>query len=223
MPSRIEIKQSDLTRLIMEPEDVYILNIHDYIKDWKEDKVLMSKLDTIDGVYIKGNPKPLIPFDRTCWVKDNDLFSPVRVLDDIISTNSHVYRGDGEIFEPFMLHSTILKHKDKLTSNPYVNYVHIKFMRGIIDTWIGQMVNYIYGTDNTELRNCLIDPMYVHDILDVHIDALSDLYDDICDFIDDNRWSLYFTRIVGNNIMIERYIDYRIYEWTQEQIVEKDE
>jgi len=222
MPAKIEIKETDLTKLLMEPDDVLVLNIYDYIDKWKTDKKLLNELNEVKGIYIKNSPKPLIPFNDTCWVKEDNKYSPVRDLSTILNTNSDIYKGTSQVSELYILHSTVVKHQHKLTVEPYVNYVHIKFMQAVIDAWIGQMVNYIYSIDDKNFRECLKDFTHMYDVSEKYMETLSDLYDDICGFIDRCRWNLYFTRIVGNNIMVERYCDYRIYEWTSDQVSDID-
>jgi hypothetical protein len=85
---------------------------------------------------------------------------------------------------------------------------------------VQRFLEYTTYVDNRKLTLCLKPESRSYITTDEFIDDFSDLYELISDLVYENRWNMYFIRTVDTSIIVERSVDYRIYDWCAARVSE---
>lgn len=180
--------------------DINISNINILLKDiLPEGK---------EGLYLPNSNKNLLPEDVYYSYNDKNIplvLKPDEILNDpvdILDKNGNVY-----------LKKTIIsKYKNIFKTRPDVSSCILDIVEQYILSKIDEIcyktnlcvVDYLYNSVNES------DIHIVEDILEVE---LSQAIGDIYEFIGNDKWNIYFKKRVNDCLVIEKSIDWRIYEW----------
>lgn len=220
MSIKVRLTDNAISMLLMDPEEVMLVDLSEYLEDEELLETLKRSLVLIDGVYVKGDAQPVIRFNNDHFIHTDEGFKCIEGIDDVLLTDSDIYTMSRGAYELYMHGATIRKHKSRFYTNPSINQVYIKFLKFIIDGWISQIVNYSYDHNTSDIRNYIKDEGMV-DFNGIYDGPMAKLYESVEEYVTSNKWSLYFTRALNATIVIERACDYRVYEWTKLKLEEK--
>jgi len=165
-----------------------------------------------EGLYLPNSNKNLLPEDMYYSYADGNIplvLKPDEILKnpvDILDKNGNVY-----------LKKTIIsKYKNILKTRPDTS----SCIFDIVEQYILSKIDEICYKTNL----CVVDYLYnsvdesnVHVVEDILEIELSQAVGDIYEFIGNDKWNIYFKKRVGDCLVIEKSIDWRIYEWQRIQ------
>ena len=213
------IDKAYLDSLLTNPEKVYAIDTIDYLHHYEKVK---DKLIPVKGLYITGIGKPIVEFSTSYYVYNGDSYTLITSVEDIKITKSDIYIFNQGEYEVRYKYSSLKKIVDSLTITPKVNYAYVKFLEHMVSFIVQRFLEYTTYVDNRKLTLCLKPESRSYITADEFIDDFSDLYELISDLVYENRWNMYFIRTVDTSIIVERGVDYRIYDWCLSKIPVED-
>lgn len=170
------------------------------------------------GFYLPGQDKPVLEEGKYYYVKKADgTPSVIAAIEDITGP---VYNQEGEEIVSQRRYKQLLQ----APSTPYRGMA-------IIEAVINAVIKNASAWQKGDHFKCLSDAVigeldetyrqrHTHDqlveISERILECLSDLRTDVRDFIGDDKWIMHFQRRwTMTNIVVEKTIDYRIYDWEQ--------
>jgi hypothetical protein len=217
---KVKVTQNDINELLTNPVESYIINIETYRDALNS---IADKLIPVKGLYLNNSYKPLIEFNTNYYVIKDNAYKLITDIDDIKTTKSNIYIKSNGVYELIYRYDKLKKNMSILTITPTINYSHILVLKEMIDAIITGLLHYKTYSAHYKLYNCFKEEYRDFVRNEDYLTIFNDLYSDISEFVSDNRWNIYFTKIINNSILIEKSVDYRIYQWTLGQIEDNDE
>ena len=168
------------------------------------------------GIYKAGELFPSIISTKHYFSQRIDKFNRP-VLTPITNFNKvtdAVVDEAGNLIFPF----TVMKNKEKyLTNHPTVPSRGLLLIKLMIEKHIESICRWNrYSTFNNKILAHFTNEGYeIYN--EGHIDKICEsLFMQLNNFIGLDEWHIYFVKFIGLDILIEKTIDYRVYEWTRE-------
>lgn len=210
-----DITDEDITRLLTHPEETTVLSLDDYVPVFNKIK---NKFKDVKGLYLSNNYKPLIEFNSIYYVTIDDKLTLITSIDDIKISKSNIYRKVGDSYDIYMKYTALKKLMPKLVLNPDINYIYVLFLKELVDIIINGFLSYKPYISHIKLYSYTKEQYWDYLKNEEYISDFDQLYDDIANIVYKHRWNIYFTKIINNSILIERMVDYRIYDWTLNKV-----
>ncbi len=200
---------------LLQPKQVFIEPIN-YYAQVVEQRLGEFLLPFQPGVYTHGSVTPVLHANRRYFVQkktDNGL-ELFPIDGDLSKITDNIVDDSGNI----ILSSNFMKNKQMYLSNhPTIPNRGLEIIKCLVDH---HLANVSRWSESRGYKNRLCSFFNSDDAVDQVID--DGLLEEICSpllmrinqFIDEDEWSIYFTRLVAVDLKIEKCIDYRIYEWT---------
>jgi hypothetical protein len=196
------VNASDLKYILNEPvKGVYICNSPDPVLLEGERYLTRSTYDEhmvyrhpLDTTHVRTG----IPFGFI------DIYDLSRVKEDIVNEN-----GD-----TVLSYRNLISIRKMLRQQPIVNNNTIELVVMVALSCLRDACKYSRIVRINDVRN-LIKNEYVDkgEVIDYISDVLDDLENKINEFIGNDTWHIYMHRIQNNMMIIEKVIDYRIYQY----------
>ena len=191
-----------------------------------------------EGVYMKGRPDPVIQAGRKYYVRRN---GGTELLESLDGVKENIYDDANKLVIP----KTFLKQGGNYISNtPYVPYRGAKIVELLVNEHLEGFVRYKrWAIDYTERIQRHFDMSAVgeevitpdpfvdldgrsvleverHDPFDKIAIEIGEIFflrllHEIKLFLGDKRWYMYNVYLSGNLLHIERYCDWRAWQWEQ--------
>lgn len=213
----IVIDKVYLDSLLTNPEEVLVIDAVEYLPFY--DKV-KDKLKLLHGLYITGIGKPVVEFNTNHYILKGDDYHLITSADDIKTTKSDIYSYVQGRYKTYRKYSDLKKIVNNLTLTPVVNYAYVKFLEHMTYFIIQRFLEYPTVNDSRNFRSCFKPEHQNYVISDEFIDDFSDLYKVISDLVYQNRWNMYFVKSINTSIIVEKSVDYRIYDWCLARVTE---
>jgi hypothetical protein len=173
------------------------------------------------GIYIVGKIDPVLTDGEYYYTKSGlDKGIPIQNIDTV---NEDVYNSKGKI----VINEFIMRNKRKfLKNNSSYSYYGIKAIRAYVNKIIENNSAYIVNRRYLDsFINCF-KPEFQKPILNQEIDIdflLNQLSEQVYKFIEKEPWTIYLTKQLGSICLIQKTIDYRIYDWTLQKEKQEEE
>ena len=164
-----------------------------------------------EGLYLEGFVDPILKGNKLYYArKDFQKRKAIKSLDHVIDLDDDIYDDQKNIV---MSRRFINNKKKHLTTRPKISISAIFAIRACI-------LNYLYGVCRYARVGLRLSPESF--IIDDFIDKLneksmesffSEILEEIHDFIGEDTWHIYFCRTKNTVLVIEKSIDYRIFDW----------
>jgi hypothetical protein len=212
----------NIANLLDYPTSVVKFNIHDYA--FSIECALDGMLiDPPKGIYIIGELEPVIRDNLEYYTAapgENYV-----VIDDINTVTSHVYNNLYKIIIPRYM----MNDKDRYLSNhPTLPYIGVNIVDSLISDHISSCLSYndssLYRINhfNRDIT-CILSkyilekyrsvPSIMEDIVDKCSRVCIKMLNNIEVFMFDHEWYIYQSYVNNSTLVIERYCDWRVYEW----------
>ena len=219
--TRIKITHDDLRELITTPEQTYLINIEGYLSSFE---AIKDKIKLTEGLYVANAYKPLIEFNTHFYVRDeNGVFILVTSANDVKATKSDIWLRSSKSYDLYIKYSDLKKFSSKLTTTPIVNYSYLLVLKEIIEQMVATHLYHTSYSPVSKLIRLFKDEYIDYVREEKYLEDFINLDREIADLVHLHRWNIYFFKIISNSIIVERSVDYRIYEWTRSQIQEQDQ
>lgn len=189
-----------------------------------EERLQQTLIDYEPGIYIPGGIKPYLSLSKPLFFeKDRDIvrdtilsngdieYLVIKSAKDILSRRESVIDSTGEV----VMYSTFIKNKHKLMSiKPTIPARAVEMAMSVALnhlTWATRCTRMNFF--KTPLHN-LVKPEY-RDLVDneEYPTAFDDIIVEVSNFIGQDTWHVYFHKIQGTCLIIEKTCDFRIMEY----------
>jgi hypothetical protein len=185
-----------------------------------EDEMRLYIVPAESGLYLRGSKKPaIIPGNRYfCKSKNQEKSNRLVAIYDVSDITGDVYNEFGEIVLPF-------RKKEFVSNEPLVPVRGLNIVYNYVEKVLNDRSEWVRSRRIHDLKSYLsefIKPEYQEaaDIYDHIHELLIDLRIDVNQFVGDDKWVMHFCKFVGNDICVEKTIDYRVYSWSREHFLE---
>ena len=169
------------------------------------------------GVYIGSSLTPMLLMDRAYFVEgEGKKLTQLMKFEDLTGEGTrNFYNVAGELV-------VSLKSGVRISTEPIYPVMSLMLMQGLIDELIETRSNWIHGARNrtaTELyapylRTFTEQEHEIQDLVHTQLEEiLLTTFNDVREFIGEDRWILHFLRVSGMDFIVEKTIDYRIYQY----------
>lgn len=215
---------TNLSDVLNEISDVLVVDLLDHSLQF-DSKYNNTLVDPEKGVYLSGSLKPIITFnEKTKYYPKSSYLNDKELLinyDCVMSCKEDIVNSECEV---------ILSIKDKINKKkflhpePNIPVTAIKVALAVADDYISSICefskNQLVGLD----LNKLIKDEYQHLIdQEVYSKIYKKLINEIALFVKNDIWNIYFYKLKGCTLVIEKSVDWRIYRYYQIMLEEKEE
>lgn len=162
------------------------------------------------GIYITGAIEPILLGDRKYFARSGyqnskgagiDLRNLFDIKDDILNEN-------GDLVLSF---KDIVHKKRFINFAPTIPVTALKVAVGIVEQYLISSCHHSKRSHPTYRLEYLVKPEFQHLVInDDYIEQFARLRDRVMEFIRDDRWQVYYTRLRGTSLIIEKGLDYRV-------------
>jgi hypothetical protein len=169
-------------------------------------------LDNPKGVYKLGRIDPVLTDGNYYYTKAGlAIQKPIENIDNVFED---VYDANGRI----VINAMVMRNKRKFLSNTsQYSYYGVRAINYYVNMIIENHSAYIKNRRYLDKFLSCFKPEYRQDIHLQNIDidfTLEPLHSVVYAFIAKHPWTIYLTKQLGTMCLIEKTIDYRIYDWT---------
>jgi hypothetical protein len=205
----------DPNTLLEYVKEILIVDLLDYVLALDEEKHILPLVDPPQGVYLKGSIKPLLDINKKYYFKSkylNEEEGLIKTYKDVLQSKDDIVNEDGNIV---LTLDFIRTRKKFLTIKPDINITAVDIAINLVLTYLNNLCPYTRYVSKPNLYY-LIKPEY-HNLIEdnVYEEAFDSLLTNVYNFVNNDIWFIYFHRVKGSTLIIEKTCDYRIYEWTK--------
>lgn len=207
---------------LLKPTEVQIIDLMSYIPHIDEDPYFVALFDPTPGVYLPGAIDPILSWVNPAYPasKFGVSMAAITGLQGLKECKEPLVNSKGVTICTAAELKKAIKH---MTDTPTLPVNMLKVMLAILNTHLTTMCVKTRTRISSSSYQHLVRPEYQHLIEDdSYVIALDQLLLDINQFIRNDTFHIYFTKLLGTSVIIEKTIDYRIYEWYQYKAKEKN-
>lgn len=196
-------------RLLKETKAVIIINLMDYIQELIK-KYEHTFKEPESGIYLVDSATPLLKPTQAYFSESSfKSQTPLTSLDDV---EEQVVDENGDIIIP----TYIMRRKSKmLSSKPTLPVRALQIAFETIQDQIDELLIHTPAREYGSGVKLHIKPEYHYLVTDGYIEAsLGKLVRDISLFVGSDIWNLYYFKLNKTDLLIEKGIDFRVYDWT---------
>lgn len=166
----------------------------------------------IPGIYVKGSIRPIVEATDVCYLQVPEPEQLIQDYQTILACEHDIVNKEGEVLIKGL---DLRRRKHMFTSQPEMPIAAINIAYNVIMDYVFKYCKYARGIKRSSLEQ-YIRPEY-RDNIDIHSleDMLTDVLDELHEFIKYDDWNIYFHRLRGTTLVLEKHCDWRIYEYTR--------
>jgi len=211
MSSKV-IHPNDLLSVV---NGLIILDLMDKAYDLIGDSRLDGIVEPPEGIYIKGALEPYFKYSEGL-VSLNENGAPISHPNaaSILNHMLDVVDSEGNM----VLRASQLKDKfEYLTPEPTAPITIIKLAETIMLRYITTVCKYSRLTSKYSFYSLCgdADPDAIEEAIE---EAYSPHMDELINFVANSTWNIYFKTMKGSTLIIEKSVDWRIYDWHMQQL-----
>lgn len=212
----------DMSQVLNHVEEVLVIDLMEHVTSMEE-KYIDALIDAPKGLYIVGNIEPLLLDSNTYYPKSLYPNPKRRIagLTDLVSYSDDIVNAQGETV--VTLKDLILKAKF-LKQEPTVPVIAIKAAISVVEQYLTSSSWYTKRSHPQHRLEFLVRSEFQDMVVnDEYFDVFQRLRKQVMSFVGDDQWNIYFTKVKGTNLIVEKSIDYRIYCYYENIFKEQDE
>ena len=195
--------------LLLDVQEVLVLNLSDYIFELNNKYEKLFKPPP-EGIYLVNTTRPILkegqPYFR---ISDKNKNNPLESLDKV---EEAIVDENGTIIIP----AYIMARRDKmLLAKPNLPLRAYEIAKLIVQEWFDDFLMHkpTMPYTNEIMEHVLPEGLYYVENNFIER-ACSSLINQIAKFAKANNWNIYEIKLRNTDLIVERLIDYRIYQWT---------
>lgn len=137
-------------------------------------------------------------------------------FDEIGNLDDDICNARGEVIIP----RAFMRDKARMLSiNGFYPISALQLLKASVDLNMRRFCPHAAPfTNEHNAAASFLKPEYQHLLYENELDVfISDLIEEMHDFVVKDTWNIYFTKVKTDNLHIEKSIDYRIFDWTRIQ------
>lgn len=203
-----------MTHRISHPNDLFehitgvlAVDLLEHAVSITDEVLLSSVIDNETGVYIKGSMTPLIPSNLLIMDTNSAV---IKSYDELLKAKTDVYTTTGDL----VITQRDLRLKAKYLSNgPDIPVSVINMAMAVVEEYLSVNCKYSRSVHRARSNSYLKEDVVSLEMDGKIEDAFCKLLDEVHNFIRNDTWHIYFYRLKGTTLIIEKTIDWRIYDW----------
>lgn len=200
----------NMEKLISKTSEVIIIDLLEHVIRMPEDPCLNALVEPEQGLYLVGQLDPFISIKNKLFFKSN-LEKQILIPNEILNAKEPIVN---EFNEVKITPSDIFTKRNYISTSPSIPSVGIKLTCSIATRHLNELCVYTKSNIGSARLDELVKPEYQYLIHTYKYEKeLSRLLDKINEFVSSDIWHIYFYKIVGTNLVIEKTVDFRIYDW----------
>lgn len=212
----------NMAEVLSHVEEVLVIDLMEHVTSMDE-QYIKALIEPIKGIYVIGHVEPLLNDGKLYYPKAlyPNPKSRIKSLDNLASINDDIVNEQGEVV--ITLKDLVLKGKF-LKREPTVPVTAVKAAISVIEQYLISSSWYTKRSHPQYRLEYLVKPeCQVMVVNDEYLDVFQRLRRLVMNFVGDDQWNIYFTKIKGTNFIIEKAIDYRIYCYYENLFKDQDE
>lgn len=228
----------NIEELIKENKQVIVIDLLDQVLGIEEVPYLTALLDPEPGLYVVGDIEPILkksenyylrsklvvaPYNGTAMAgmvfydqspKVEDYAAIAQIKDDIVDENGRV----------------VISHKDLRTKGKYFRQeptlpaVAIKMAIVLVQNYLNSLCRDTHVRFVSYSVESLVKKEHMEMALsDEFIAAYSTLINKVMDFVDKDNWHIYYLKVKGTALIIEKTVDHRVLFYYEHMFAKQEE
>jgi hypothetical protein len=213
----------NLQQLLHENKETYVIDVLDHVLSVDEDPYMIALKEPVKGIYLPGSIDPIVRADSLYYPKSKlyEKNTNIKSIDEIFDLKEDLVDREGKV----VLSYRDLKLKAKyLKREPTVPAVGVKMAIGVVLHYLNNL--YCHTHVNTipyRLENFIKKEYMELYYSDAYSSVFENLLEQVMNFIGKDYYFIYFYRVKGTCLFIEKCIDYRIYKYYEMTLRTEDE
>lgn len=206
-------------KLLEKPKAVWFCNLIEQAAYITNDDTEVMFEPSMPGIYIQGSIKPIIDVTKPYFITSVDPNNLIRDYTTILTLKHDILDSEGDVVIKGV---DLVRRKHLYTLQPKLPVAAINIAYNLIIDYLFKYCKYARGVKQTVIEQFIraeYRDKYDRDFLE---GMLEDVLDQLHEFIRCDDWNIYFNRLHGTTLIIEKHIDWRIYRYT-EMMYEKEE
>jgi len=203
----------DINDVLRTTNEVLVIDLLEHALHLEYDPYMISLKDPQPGIYLAGSVDPIIKGNTDYYYRSSLLNDKTKILnfEDILNTNEVIVDKDNKII---ITPSDIKQKKKYLSLEPTVPSMAIKLAREVAIIFLNSLCKHTkINIERTDLSKYIKEEY--HNLIETEAfeSELEKLWLDILKFVNSDTWNIYFIKSKNTTLIIEKSIDYRIYDW----------
>lgn len=212
----------NLNEVLESIESVFVIDLLHHALSLEEQPYLGALVEPEEGLYLPGSIDPILR-KRVKYYFRSDYAKgiTIKTFDNIFDRKEDILDDNGVI----VISQNHLRLKKKyITEQPTIPSVAIKVAISVALKFLNGLSRY---------TNINISPYHLHRFIkpefselierEEYDHAYEELLDELSDFVGKDTWNMYFFKIRGTNLIIEKSVDYRIYKFYEQLFVDQSD
>lgn len=202
--------------LLEKAEGLLVVNLLEQASYISTDEVLAALVAPEPGLYIKGSVNPLLNSRESYYPKSlsGGLYPEAKIVDfkEALKLQEDIVTISGEVVVSAF---NLINRPHLFTTEPTLPVSAINVCYNVLIDYLFKRCKYARGRKLNHFSN-YIKPEY-QDLIDEEYleDSLSDALDELHEFTVHSPWNIYMHKLTGTTLIIEKLVDWRIYDWTE--------
>lgn len=204
-----------LSEVLEQTKEVMVIDLLDHVTSIEE-QYLNALVEPTEGIYVTGSIEPLFKPDQTYCMKAITTPGDLTIIpyNTILASKYDVLDKNGNL----VISAKDLFLKKKFLSNkPSVPAVAIKAALAVVDDYITSVCRKanrnrcynLYSLVKHEYHSSMVSK-------DEFMHVFERLLDQVMKFIGNDTWNIYFVKIKGTSLIIEKSVDWRVYRYYED-------
>lgn len=207
----------DLNAVINYVKEAIVIDLMDHVMAIDEDPYLIALNEPPEGIYLAGSIEPIIEKGKMYYPKAlyPNPRSKITDFSKIRDLKDDVVNADGEI---------VLRYKDYVTkprffkTEPTVPSVALRAAVSVVEQYLISAASHSKRSHPRYRLEYLVKPEFQNLVIeDKYILAFKNLLEKVKTFVGEDTWHMYFTKVKGTSLIIEKGIDFRIYRYYEDE------
>lgn len=200
---------------LLTPEEILVFSIKENADELHK-SFAKALIPNPEGIYLRTELEPKIrPGMKVIGERSHKEYA----YKDLGKADEGLRNESGDILIP---EYAVLNKETMLSQTGFYSISAINLIKAAIDINLRRMCKYAipFTNINNAVGKCL-KPDYAHLLNEDAFNAFIETpLSQLDQFIKDDNWNIYLSRVKTTSLYIEKTVDYRIYEWTRMQYEE---
>lgn len=199
-----DIHYSDLMRKV---EEVLVIDVYHHAS-MIPDNLLETLKDPVQGIYMKGSYTPLITKGGSYYHGNSK--TPL-TFEEIVNTKKNIYDPAGNLILPA---EQYVNFPQSFITEPPMFATAIGLTTTVALKALDELCPYFKPSRNALDYSKFVKEGFEYLIEDgTYDEKLHSIAREVIDFVNYDNWNMYFHKVKGGSLIIEKNIDFRIYDW----------
>lgn len=212
----------NLSEVLNYVKEATVIDLMSHVMSLDDEPFLKALVEPTEGLYLIGSIEPFIDKSKVYYPKAfhgdpamqiKDFSKLAALKDDIVNAN----------FETVITYRDLVLKSKYIKKEPTVPVTALKVAISIVEQYLTSISRFSKRKHPKYRLEYLIKQEYQYLVItDEYMHAFENLLDQVMAFVGDDHWNIYFTKIKGTNLIIEKAIDYRIFTFYQNHFASQE-